>query len=518
MDRIYGGALLTLVAASGEKADDGIAGVRNNILAPDNVKVERNLRQESARLEGAHIIASLDNHNNLETTSWNQRGWTFQERLLSRRLLVFAHDEMVWYCRCMTCREDMDPGFEGQLHPPHFLTLNPEWFDGHVADPKELPADALLNAGTKLEKRRWADGCLETDRFGRTHLVRSKRLSEYINSVEDYTKRNLTVTCDIESAFRGLGSIFERSFKTRLVHGLLESVLDVTLLWRPRVPLTRRKCSCERKSKCHFPSWSWVGWEGAVEYASPFHMDRDDDGVIKNYGTAPLGEEGIRPLLRYHTWLPEKRRGVPANFTGRGFPHPKKGFPEGWQRSFPEGRDKAPGESQTPSRPVPEGSKYLDLLKPYHLMFSTKSLKSFRLGPPAENVGLYAVGASIAEGPRHMTVQDGRGITIGALTLDKSGPPPASLSQYELIVLAEAHSLKEAPNEAQDPKEYTVDELKDYLVMLVMRTGCHEINESRGLGQVGRGNLEIYERRGLGQIGKHSFEKGNPEIKTIILG
>lgn len=283
----------------------------------------------------------------------------------------------------MTCREDMDHGVEGNTHPVDFLTLNPEWFEGNTVEATKPPAAGFLDGGTNHAERRWADGCLEIDRFGRTHLVRSRRLAEYINAVEEYTHRQLTHNADIERAFLGLGNIFEASFKTRLVYGLLESVLDVTLLWRPRVPLGRRTCSE------HFPSWSCMGWEGAVQYAHPFHLERDKDGVIKSYEAAALGEEGIRPLLRYYTWDIEKRRWAPANVTGRGFPHPKKAFPEKWERSFPEGRHNPAGENRPPRRPVvSEGFVNTNLLKPYHLMFSTKSRKSFRLGLAAKNVGL----------------------------------------------------------------------------------------------------------------------------------
>lgn len=101
-----------------------------------------------------------------------------------------------------------------------------------------------------------------------------------------------------------------------------------------------------------------------------------------------------------------------------------------------------------------------------------------------------------------MEILDGRCCTIGALTLDTSGPPPANLSRHELIVLSEAHGLTKAPKQTHGTREeYNVDELKDYLVMLV--------EETRRRG--------IWERRGLGQVKKPFLEMGNAEIKTIIL-
>jgi hypothetical protein len=189
----------------------------------------------------------------------------------------------------MTCREDSPSGdADDGIRPLQALTLEPSWFTG----------------SGKGRNTIWADGSLETDRFGMTHLVRSGRFSEYIKAVQQYTHRQLTHGSDILNAFAGLSSIFERSFQARSLFGLLEIVLDVSLLWRPDGQLKRRICSGEG-----FPSWSWAGCEGAVYYDKPLTTRRNGNGVITGYTTSvqSQGEEGIRPLLRWHIWNADKR-------------------------------------------------------------------------------------------------------------------------------------------------------------------------------------------------------------------
>ncbi|KAF2690006.1 hypothetical protein K458DRAFT_289356 [Lentithecium fluviatile CBS 122367] len=44
------------------------------------------------------------------------------------------------------------------------------------------------------------------------------------------------------------------------VHGLPESVLDFALLWCPAEKMHRKPIGCTE------PSWSWIGWEGAVNF------------------------------------------------------------------------------------------------------------------------------------------------------------------------------------------------------------------------------------------------------------
>lgn len=358
MDRVYGGALVTLVAASGTHANAGLQGVKR-----DNESTERSIQQEFAEIQGVHLLAPLSGGQDLESTPWNGRGWTFQERLLSRRIIAFANNEIVWYCDAMTCREDSaDGNADDGIRPLQALTLEPSWFRDSGAGKNPI----------------WVDGSLETDRFGMTHLVRSGRFSEYIKAVQQYTHRQLTHPSDILDAFSGLSSIFERSFQARSLFGLQESVLDTALLWRPDGHLQRRICRHK-----NFPSWSWAGWEGAVYYDKPLTIRRNGDGVITDYTRSPQsqGEEGIRPLLRWHIWNAKKRCFEPINGNrGRGFPVPKGGFPKEWESN-------AFGGNKHPRQLLPEGSVDLESLKSHHLMFSTSSAKSFRLGPLINQAG-----------------------------------------------------------------------------------------------------------------------------------
>ena len=464
MDRVYGGALVTLVAASGIHANTGIQGVKR-----DDESTERSIRQESAEIQGTQLLAALSGGQDLENTPWNRRGWTFQERLLSRRIIAFADNEVVWYCHAMTCREDSANGDAGDgIRPLQALTLKQSWFDGGGAGKNTI----------------WVDGSLEKDRFGMTHLVRSGRFSEYIKAVQQYTHRQLTHRSDILNAFAGLSSIFERSFQAKSLFGLLESVLDIALLWRPEGQLQRRVCMNE-----DFPSWSWAGWEGAVYYDKPLMIRRNGDGVITGYtrSTQSQGEEGIRPLLRWHIWNAKKHCFEPINGNrGRGFPVPKGGFPKEWESN-------AFGGNKHPRQLLPEGSVDFESLKPHHLMFSTSCSKSFRLEPLTNKTGKNRSHSS------HVILSP-NSRPAGAVMLDsisagneERGDGGGHGQQREFIVLAEAHHLY---------ANGQVGEFEDYLVMLVARPE----------------GTSIYERLGLGHISKALWSAGKPEIKTVILG
>jgi hypothetical protein len=99
MDQIYHDALLTVVGAAGD-AKTGLPGVTDTM---------RKTTQLLASFHDMKFSAAPDTTNNLLANSpWSFRGWTLQEQVLSRRLLVFT-DRMVFFnCRDAIFREDIE--------------------------------------------------------------------------------------------------------------------------------------------------------------------------------------------------------------------------------------------------------------------------------------------------------------------------------------------------------------------------------------------------------------------------
>ena len=109
MHQIYGQAILTIVAASGNNANSGLP----------CVSVQRRPCKES-RLELDDICVTTGSnrtlfHNQrdigfaeyyLTSSTYRHRAWTFQESMLSHRLLIFAKDQVHWECdRYIWCEE-----------------------------------------------------------------------------------------------------------------------------------------------------------------------------------------------------------------------------------------------------------------------------------------------------------------------------------------------------------------------------------------------------------------------------
>ncbi len=78
MDKIYGSALATIVAASGNNANAGLRGVKRNVFgdSKSNPTNERDLMQEAAEMtDDAYLLAPIQWEDHLTASAWNSRGW-----------------------------------------------------------------------------------------------------------------------------------------------------------------------------------------------------------------------------------------------------------------------------------------------------------------------------------------------------------------------------------------------------------------------------------------------------------
>ena len=195
---------------------------------------------------------------------------------------------------------------------------------------------------------KWTDGSTEITRYGAARLVRSAVFAEYTRVTKDYTNREISYEFDVLNAFAGLPYIFSRFFRCKTLLGLPESLLDVSLLWKPTRQL---QCLSE------FPSWSWTDWIGRVAYDEPFTLTRKMDGIFVVYDNDAYVQEDIRPLARWHVWDAVFKRVKPLNYSGLGFPSEGATLPEEWENGpchFDSSGNKGP--SQVP--PVPNSGPW----------------------------------------------------------------------------------------------------------------------------------------------------------------
>nr|KAK5434533.1 hypothetical protein LTR18_010408 [Exophiala xenobiotica] len=211
-DWVYARATVTVVAGSGKDANAGLPGVR---------KESRTFHQDIEEVRpGLRLMVSHLAEDYISTSQWDSRAWTFQERMLSRRCLLFVNGRIYYQCRRTTFCEDME------------MPKNNGW----SLDSIDMP----------------------------TRIFRMKPFVQFTSAVELYTRRELTNPVDILNAFEGVQLVLEKRIGANIYYGSLETMMNSSLMWESNKRLLRRP---------GFPSWSWSGWIGEIQwkYTEPAH-------------------------------------------------------------------------------------------------------------------------------------------------------------------------------------------------------------------------------------------------------
>lgn len=244
MDEIYTSALVTFISL-GRGADEGLPWLGDGSPRHIRLHIDANLDYEAPELETAiskvwrkvknptssmkvNILLNppLTPGHILPFTTYESRGWTCQERLLSTRKVYFSTWQMYAQCRQTLEEEHMNQ-----------VTESPDYNPLSHFEPS-TPKNEMVN------------------------------FVQYAQIVANYTRRNLTLKTDILNAFAGISSILERKMASSFRYGLPERVFHQALFWIPSSQVVRRTLEPDSNGVAisHMPSWSWAGWEGQVHH------------------------------------------------------------------------------------------------------------------------------------------------------------------------------------------------------------------------------------------------------------
>ncbi|KXH25223.1 hypothetical protein CSIM01_04167 [Colletotrichum simmondsii] len=232
MDVIYSRASFTIVSANGEDANARLSG----ICGIDRIK-----KQHTAEYSSDLTLLSLvpDFEDGAQQIYWNTRGWTYQERLLSRRLVFFTDNTVYFQCDQMTCSEDFNMLRDDvtQSASQQNITLS------RGEAPPTLTRRHQYRLGISPEY--------------------------YYRMVTEYTSREMSHTDDRVNGFKGILNVIEKvpEYKGVFVWGTwAKDLLAFSLLWQPRQELSRVVKYKSDPPIILYPSWSWAGWTGAVRF------------------------------------------------------------------------------------------------------------------------------------------------------------------------------------------------------------------------------------------------------------
>jgi hypothetical protein len=237
MAEVYGNSVFTIGADFASSTDE-------SILRPRDLAVSHQFGPtEEFRLQRI----SLD----WDAMCWHalyKRGWAFQERILTPRVLHFLEDQIAWECNVTLYRE----GFRGrQTSPPlHFAKSAFSAFYHQKRYPKGPP---LSGNGDDI------------DLHG--------RLQKWGGVVQEMSVRHFTVDADTLAAVSGLASAFQTPELGQYFAGVWECNPFMSMVWHMRYPQPRLEVY-------RAPSWSWA-WTDfqLIWHAYPYKTDSSAEEI-----------------------------------------------------------------------------------------------------------------------------------------------------------------------------------------------------------------------------------------------
>ncbi|KAI1085981.1 HET-domain-containing protein [Rostrohypoxylon terebratum] len=163
----------------------------------------------------------------MEETLWYSRGWVFQERLLSRRIIYYTSRKIFW-----ECLEEAN-------------------------DEENIIKDPPKRAHYASELERLACS------FRRREKCASEQFAFWWFIIAEYSKCKLTKVKDKLTALLGLCEIAQLRIQRPIFAGILSDEAGLNLLWR-----VEDDGNPINNSDFHAPSWSWASSSGWVTYYS----------------------------------------------------------------------------------------------------------------------------------------------------------------------------------------------------------------------------------------------------------
>ncbi|EEU44566.1 uncharacterized protein NECHADRAFT_85237 [Fusarium vanettenii 77-13-4] len=321
MDQVYGQAELTIVAACGDSAAYGLPGVSHR----------RSREQFQQPIEqGNYQVVELgpDALSDTASSKWSTRGWTFQEAWLSRRLLVFTDKQCYFECEAISCAESLDYGeciWDFDDRPRNFRRLE----FGPFSRFDELTS--LLWPSAHID---------EVRTLLHSFSMRQVRFDQdSLNAVVGVLNSSQKMHLGTEYGAAGGSVLFTSAVGIPLLVGeyngqpVLQQTLVTGMSWVHVVSGRGRSLQgAIPRRRTAYPSWTWAGWEGAIETLWIWMHNIDFDSAMENTHVT-THQKGSK------TWIPISEvkpttQAVTLCFDALQIPHDWLGFNVGldeWQ-------------------------------------------------------------------------------------------------------------------------------------------------------------------------------------------
>lgn len=278
MPQIYSNAVVTLAASKSTRASNGFLD-EVEIGTMTRLAVKLRYVDRKNLVSGCIFVVEFTDESDVEPL--DLRGWTFQERHLSTRIVDFEARCVSWSCLTEPPGRFRD-GW-GLFKPKSSSSKLRAWYalkrlrdaDKHASMPSSHRAGPSCNTS------------IYTSSYYQTAL------EEFYSVVSDYTERVLSIPQDRILAVSGMAEMFGTILKDDYAVGLWKRSLPSGLLWNISC-FSSDEPELQPRPPCfQAPSWSWAAVNGRV---SAFHQTLS---LATTVAEVDVRIELVEPTARY---------------------------------------------------------------------------------------------------------------------------------------------------------------------------------------------------------------------------
>jgi hypothetical protein len=224
---IYANSFLTIVAAGSFSDAQGFLAPR--VLAPTVVDIA----PQEGNVSSTRIVIRRHGHSGPPEPLFD-RAWTYQERFLSRRMILYKQQEMEWHCQ-------LGKKCECQ-----------QWMEEHPWRNDGIGVLGMKDRDFHFDHNRLCNGSIEDAQDTWRKSI-----------VPKYSRLSLTKATDRLPALSGIAKLVHTRYpENTYLAGLWAMDLPQGLLWMPADPKPAQ-ASSERA-----PSWCWPSIEAPIKFSS----------------------------------------------------------------------------------------------------------------------------------------------------------------------------------------------------------------------------------------------------------
>jgi hypothetical protein len=187
----------------------------------------------------AAMSPSFSELENSRSLIWNTRGWTFQEKVLAKRILLFTDFQVYYRCSESIWTEEIFMETETPSKSIEARSAKYRW----AADRQpHIPSKKLLLVKMVIPQLNVGD---EWNYLG--------KFPDYAAAIREYSQRNLTDHGDVLIAINGLLRTLQID-AGQFISGLPEAHFLQSLLWHPEPG------SSHTRANYNLPTWTWASW------------------------------------------------------------------------------------------------------------------------------------------------------------------------------------------------------------------------------------------------------------------